>query len=74
MEELLKILNGMDETIEWEKETALIDDHILDSFAIITLVSEISDTFSVDIDASELLPVNFNSVKAMYAMIQRLEA
>ena len=64
----------MDDTIAWEKETALIDEHILDSFAIITLVSEISDTFGVDIDASELVPSNFNSVKAIYAMIQRLEA
>lgn len=74
MDGLLEILNGMDDTIAWEKETALIDEHILDSFAIITLVSEISDTFGVDIDASELVPANFNSVKAIYAMIQRLEA
>ena len=74
MEELLEILNGIDDTIAWETETALIDEHILDSFAIITLVSEISDTFGVDIDASELIPANFNSMKAMYAMIQRLGA
>lgn len=74
MEELLEILNGIDDTIAWETETALIDEHILDSFAIITLVSEISDTFGVDIDASELVPANFNSMKAIYAMIQRLEA
>ena len=45
MEELLEILNEIDDSIDYENETALIDDQLLDSFAIITLVSELYRDF-----------------------------
>ena len=40
MEELLTILNDMDDSIDWEKEEGLIDNRILDSFGVISLVAE----------------------------------
>ena len=73
MEELLEILNEIDDSIDYENETALIDDQLLDSFAIITLVSELEDAFDISIEASEMMPVNFNSAKAIWAMVQRLQ-
>lgn len=73
MEELLAILNEIDDSIDYENETALIDDQLLDSFAIITLVSELEDAFDISIEASEMMPVNFNSAKAIWAMVQRLQ-
>ncbi len=48
MEELLDILNEIDDSIDYENEKALIDDHLLDSFSIITLVSELEDHFDID--------------------------
>ena len=73
MEELLEILNEIDDSIDYENETALIDDQLLDSFAIITLVSELEDAFDISIEASEMMPVNFNTPKAIWAMVQRLQ-
>ena len=73
MEELLEILRDIDDSVDYENETALIDDHILDSFGIITLVGEIEDTFDIEVDAAEMTPENFNSAKALWAMIQRLQ-
>ena len=73
MNELLEILNEIDDTIDYETETGLIDDHLLDSFAIISLVSELEDAFDISIDAAEMTPENFNSVRAMWEMIQRLK-
>lgn len=73
MEELLKILNDIDNTVDWEKEKALIDDHILDSFGVITLVSDLEDTFHVEIEAVEMVPDNFNSVESIWKMIERLK-
>mgnify|MGYP000634601902 CR=1 FL=1 len=73
MEELLEILNEIDDTIDYENETALIDDHILDSFGVITLVSEIEDAFDIRVAAKEMVPANFNSAKAIWAMIERLQ-
>lgn len=73
MEELLEILNEIDDTIDYETETALIDDHIFDSFAVISLVSEIEDAFDIRVAAKEMVPANFNSAEAIWAMIERLQ-
>ena len=60
MEELLEILQDIDDSVDYENETALIDDHILDSFGIITLISEIEEHFDIEVDAAEMTPENFN--------------
>ena len=73
MDTLMKILNEIDDGINWEKETAVIDDRLLDSFGVITLVSELEDAFGIEIEASEMVPENFNSAEAMYQMILRLK-
>ena len=73
MKTLINILMDIDDTVDWEKEQALIDDHILDSFGVITLVSELEDTYSIEIEAAEMVPENFNSAEAIWKMIQRLQ-
>ena len=69
----METLNDIDDTVNWEDETALIDDRILDSFGVISLISELEDQFEIEIDASEIVPENFNSADAMWKMIQRLQ-
>lgn len=73
MDELLTILNDMDDSIDWENEEGLIDNRILDSFGVISLVAELGEAFDIEIEASEIVPQNFNSVKAIYAMVTRLQ-
>lgn len=73
MNELLEILNEVDDTIDYETETGLIDDHLLDSFAIISLVSELEDAFDISIDAAEMTPENFNSAANLWKMVERLQ-
>lgn len=73
MNELLEILNEIDDTIDFETETGLIDDHLLDSFAIISLVSELEDAFDISIDAAEMTPENFNSAANLWKMVERLQ-
>ena len=73
MDELMEILEELRPDVEFEKEKALIDDHILDSFGVITLVSELEDAFDITIGAKEMVPANFNSVEALFAMVQRLQ-
>lgn len=70
MEKLLEILEEIDDSIDYEKETALIDDHLLNSFAIISLISEIEEAFDVEIGASEMTVENFNSAEAIWNLIQ----
>lgn len=73
MNELLEILNEIDDTIDYTVEKHLIDDHLLDSFSIISLVSELEDAFDISIDAAEMTAENFNSAESLWKMVQRLQ-
>jgi len=73
MEELLEILNEINPDIDYETEKNLIDGQILDSFSIITLIGEICDTFDIDISPKWMRNENFNSVEAMWTMIQTIQ-
>ena len=73
MNELLEILNDIQPGVDFENETHLSDNHLLDSLSIISLVAELEDTFDVTIPAVEIIPDNFNSAEAMMEMIQRLQ-
>ena len=65
MEKIIEILRDIDDSIEWEKEQGLIDRRLLDSFGVISQVSELEDSFMVEIVAGEMVPENFNSVEAI---------
>ena len=69
----MNILMEIDESIQWEKEKALIDDRILDSFGVISLISELEEAFDIEIEAAEMIPENLNSVEALWKMVQRLK-
>lgn len=73
MNELLEILRGLHPEVDYETCERLIDDKILDSFDIISIISEISEEFDVTISAEYIVPENFNSAKALYALIEKLE-
>lgn len=72
MQTLLDILSELHPDVDFETADRLIDDKILDSFDIVTLVAEIDAEYDVAIPAEALIPENFNSAKALYALIERL--
>lgn len=73
MERLLNILKGIRPDVDFENEEALIDDGILDSFDVVSIISEIDDEFDVQIRITELDPENFNSVETIWSLIQNLK-
>lgn len=73
MEKLLEILSIIKPGVDFTKSNSIVDDGLLASMDIVRLVGEISDEFDVDIEVTDLIPENFNSVDAMMKMIERLE-
>ena len=73
MQELFELLTALKPEIDFETEKELIDDGLLESFDVITLIAEIEDQFGIEIPAEEIVPDNFNSAQALYQLIQRLE-
>ena len=73
MERLIEILEEIEDGVDYENCKTLIDQGILDSLAIISLVAEIEDEFDVQIPTVEIVPANFNSAKAIWNLINRLQ-
>ena len=73
MDEMLDILKGIRPDVDFENEKLLIDGKVLDSFDIIAIVSEFNDAFCIDIEVGDLEPENFNTVDAMWALVQSLQ-
>ena len=73
MEKILEILTGVRPDVDFENEKRLIDDEILDSFDIISIVGDFNDEFDIEIDVEDLEPENFNTIEAMQELIERLQ-
>lgn len=73
MEKLIEILEDIQPDVDYNTCEDLIDGHYLSSLSIISLVAEIEDEFDITVPAVEIVPANFNSAKAMMALIERLQ-
>ena len=73
MEELLELLEDICPDVDYETETNLIDGKVLDSFSIVSLISAISNEFDIEISPKYLVPENFNSARAMWDLIQKIQ-
>lgn len=69
-ERLLNILTEACPEVDFENETALIDDGLLESLDIVMIVTEVMQEFGVELTVDDLLPENFNSVDALLALIE----
>jgi len=71
-DEIIEILQSLHEDIDFETTEKLVDDKVLDSFDLVTLATELGDTFDVEITARDFVAENFNSVERLVKMIERL--
>lgn len=72
MEKLLEVLKSIREDVDFENETKLVDDGILDSFDIVAIVGELCEEYDITFTVEDIEPENFNTVAAMKALVDRL--
>lgn len=73
MEKIIEIIKEIKPGASIDENTKLVEDKVLDSLAMISLVAELSDEFDVEITARDIVPENFATVKAIVDMLERLE-
>ena len=73
MHDLIAILTDLHPDVDFTTQTGLIENGILNSLDIVTLITEINDTFDVMIPAEEIMPENFDSAEALWTLISRLD-
>ena len=73
MEKLIEILTELHPDVDFATAEDLIDEGVLASLDIVSLVSQIDSEVDVTIPAEEIIPENFNSAKALFALITKLD-
>ena len=73
MDSIIKILEQIKPGVDFNTEENLIEEEILDSFDIVTLVAKLNDEFDIEITPADLVPENFNSAERIYELVKRLE-
>lgn len=72
MEELLQALQRVNNKIDYTSSDKLVTDKIIDSIDMTSILAELEDTFDIEIDMEYIVPENFDSVEAMWNMVQEL--
>ncbi len=73
MNEIIAILTELHDDVDFTTETGLVENGILTSLDIVAIITEIDDRLDVQIPAEEILPENFDSAEALWALVQRLD-
>ena len=73
MNDFIAMLKKIKPNVDFENEDALVDDGILESLDIITIIAEIADTYDVIIPSDEITSDNFNSAEALYELVEDLK-
>ena len=68
--QIIEILSEICPGIDFETQTALIDDGLIDSLDIVAVVTELMEAFDVELGVDDLTPENFNSVEAIEELIE----
>lgn len=72
LENVIELLRDINEDADYENCTTLVDDRVLTSFDILSIIAAIDDEFDVAITAKDIIPANFNSAESIRALIERL--
>lgn len=73
MEELLEILESINPDVDFVSCKTLIDDGLLTSLDIVSIIAELCDNYDIRIGAKYIIPENFNSAEAMLALVEKLQ-
>ncbi|WP_143052247.1 acyl carrier protein [Olsenella sp. KH3B4] len=72
LDHMIELLEDVKGNVDYENCTTLVDDRVLDSFDILSIISSINDELDVSVPAKDIVPDNFNSAQAMLEMVKRL--
>ncbi len=73
-ETILEILEDIKPGVDMEGRTDLATGGVLESFDILTLISELNAEFGIMIPLEEVIPDNFDQVDGIAALVDRLQS
>lgn len=73
MEKLLEILESIKPGVDFKNSKNMIEEGLIDSFDIVTIVAKINEEFDIEFSVSEVVPENFATVETLYETIERIK-
>ncbi len=70
-EKIIEILTELRPEFDFTEDVNFIEEGMLDSFDVVSLVDEIESTFGVAISGTDVIPENFCSIDAISDTIKR---
>ena len=71
MDIVLEILNNIRPEVDFKSSNDFIDDGLLDSFDLVSLVTELDSKFSISIDGIDVIPENFKNIAAIKNLLTK---
>ncbi len=72
MEKLLELLGRVVPDVDFKNNSSLVEEGLLDSIDIVSIISEIETVYGIEIDPDEIDPDNFQSASAILKMIEKV--
>lgn len=70
-EKVLEILANLRPEFDFTENVDFIEQGMLDSFDIVSLVSDLDSTFGISIDGVDIVPENFSSVESIINLLKK---
>jgi len=70
-EKIVGILTELRPEFDFSEDVNFIEEGMLDSFDIVSLVDELETNFNVKIDGVDIIPENFSSVNSIEALLKK---
>lgn len=70
-EKVLEILSNIRPEFDFTADVDFIEEGMLDSFDVVTLVSDLDSTFGISIDGVDIVPENFSSVDSIINLLKK---
>jgi acyl carrier protein len=73
LDRILQLLASIRPESDFRGSSDYISDGMLDSFDIVTLVSDLDGSFDISIPGTEIIPENFRNAEAILALVQKYQ-
>ena len=71
MEKIYSILSSLRPELDFRNSKNFIEEGLLDSFDVVSLVSELEEQYNILSDALDILPENFGSAEAIAEIVKK---
>lgn len=69
MNRIMEILNQIRPEFDFSSSSNYIEDGMLDSFDVISLVSDLEEAFGIEIDGLDIVPENFFGIERIGELV-----